>query len=68
MLLRDHVHGVSEADERHTEVLQRVEPLVELPGPELDPGVVLDPVLDRVRRVARARERARDDDKKRCDE
>ena len=51
----DLVPAQREADERHAEPLERRHALVELPGAELQPRVVLDPVLDARRRLRGAR-------------
>ena len=48
-----------EADERHAEPLERRQPLVERPRAELQPRVVLDPVLDAASKPARSSRRRR---------
>ena len=52
---RDLVPAQREADERHAEPLERHQPLIERPRAELQPRVVLDPVLDARRSLTGAR-------------
>ena len=52
---RDRVPAQRESDEWHAESLERRQSLVEAPGAELQPRVVLDPVLDARRRLRGAR-------------